>query len=63
MFSNPLELLTLLGILFNTGILTAIYYKMGAFEEKHKSHENRLTLLERQFQCGIDLKNNRHSRA
>ena len=40
------EMLTLVGTLLNTGILTSIYYKLGKHDEKHKNHENRLTALE-----------------
>lgn len=44
-----LEILTLVGTLLNTGILTGIWYKLGRGEEKHDSHERRFEIIERKI--------------
>jgi len=41
-----LEAIQLSLTLFSSGILTAIYFKLGTHTEKHKSHERRLDILE-----------------
>lgn len=41
-----LEVLTVAGILFNSTMLTAIYFKLGNHDEKHKQHERRLEAIE-----------------
>lgn len=44
------ESITLVASLANTGILTAIWYKLGTHDEKFKSHDERLKLLEKNKQ-------------
>lgn len=41
-----LQIFAVTGIVINTGILTRIYFKLGAYDEKHKSHNRRLDQLE-----------------
>lgn len=58
---NAFAFLSFCVLMFNSGMLTAIYFKLGKHEERHRNHEFRLTLIEKDLlQCGIDLKSNRH---
>lgn len=42
-----LQILTICGVVANTGILTSIYFKLGRYDEKHDSHERRIDILEK----------------
>lgn len=41
-----IETLTMAFTTLNTGILTAIYYKLGLHAQKHVDHERRLEFIE-----------------
>lgn len=50
------EALTVLGTAVNTGLLLRIYFMLGQHDQKHESHERRLTLIEERIDNEKDFK-------